>query len=239
MSGTFGVGRRVVVLGGRSDIARSIVEQMRRIDPAVSVVNCVRGAGAGEVEYDGAHPEAAERAVNEGAQRLGGVDCIIVAAGVLDTEGEDLSEPERVGRNATVNMAGACAAGAAGAKILAAHGGGTLVYLSSMAAVRPRGEMPVYSSAKQGADSFYRCAGRSWAEDGIVTLVIRPGFVRTKMTAGLKARGGVVEPATIGAVVVATMRRGGVGVHVVYSSPLLRAVAFIIRIVPQRLWARF
>jgi decaprenylphospho-beta-D-erythro-pentofuranosid-2-ulose 2-reductase len=60
-----------------------------------------------------------------------------------------------------------------------------IVVLSSAAAVRPRQSMAAYSLGKQLADSTAVLLGRQAAETGVRVLVVRPGFVSTRMTAGL------------------------------------------------------
>lgn len=238
MSNVFGVGQNVVVLGGRSDIAAAIVEQMRGIDPGVKVVACVRRPGVGEVPYDAMQSGSAEAALRAGREQLGSIDCVIVAFGVLDTEGESLTEPGRVGRNIAVNMAAACEAGVAAAQILGSSGGGDLVYLSSIAAVRARGSMAAYSSAKSGADAFYQTAARQWGNLGVRTFIVRPGFVMTKMTEHLPKKAGAAAPEAVGSAVVKAMRGTSQGVHIVYTSTILKVIAWCMTKVPKILWTR-
>lgn len=57
-----------------------------------------------------------------------------------------------------------------------------VVLLSSAAAVRPRESIAAYSLGKQLADSTALLLGR---QSGVPVLVVRPGFVTTRMTAGL------------------------------------------------------
>ncbi|MFF0269866.1 SDR family NAD(P)-dependent oxidoreductase [Kribbella sp. NPDC004536] len=57
-----------------------------------------------------------------------------------------------------------------------------IVLLSSAAAVRPRTSIAAYSLGKQLADSTGLLLGR---QSGVRLLVVRPGFVTTRMTAGL------------------------------------------------------
>jgi decaprenylphospho-beta-D-erythro-pentofuranosid-2-ulose 2-reductase len=69
---------------------------------------------------------------------------------------------------------------------LSAAGSGQLVLLSSAAAARPRGSIAAYSLGKQLADSTAVLLAPQAAAAGVRVLVVRPGFVATRMTEGLR-----------------------------------------------------
>jgi decaprenylphospho-beta-D-erythro-pentofuranosid-2-ulose 2-reductase len=73
------------------------------------------------------------------------------------------------------------------AGILRAQGHGRMVVLSSVAGVRVRRANFVYGSAKAGLDAFATGLGESLRGSGASVMVVRPGWVATKMTAGLDA----------------------------------------------------
>lgn len=237
MSGALKIGRCVAVLGGRSEIAAAILDSMREVNPELEAILCVKGARGDEVEFDAGVAGSSERALTEAADRMGGLDCVIVAFGVLGSGDEHLEDPAAIRHNAMVNMAAACEAGTAAALALRACGGGDLVYLSSIAGVRPRGSMPAYSSSKSGADGFYQAASGLWKAWGVRTCVVRPGFVRTKMTKDLKARRGSVGPEAVGRVTVEALRHGEAN-SIVYTSRVLRLIGTVMRIVPGFLWRK-
>jgi decaprenylphospho-beta-D-erythro-pentofuranosid-2-ulose 2-reductase len=64
--------------------------------------------------------------------------------------------------------------------------GGQLVLLSSAAAARPRQSIAAYSLGKQLADSAAVMLAPQAAERGVRLLVVRPGFVATRMTEGMR-----------------------------------------------------
>lgn len=64
-------------------------------------------------------------------------------------------------------------------------GSGQLVLLSSAAAARPRQSILAYSLGKQLADSTAVLLAPQAAVAGVRVLVVRPGFVATRMTEGL------------------------------------------------------
>ena len=66
-----------------------------------------------------------------------------------------------------------------------AQGHGWIVALSSVAGERVRRSNFVYGSTKAGLDGFYLGLGEALREHGVRVLVVRPGFVKSKMTDGL------------------------------------------------------
>ena len=69
---------------------------------------------------------------------------------------------------------------------LEAQGHGALVLLSSVAGERARRSNFVYGSSKAGVDAFYQGLADRLAGTGVQVLIVRPGFVTTKMTDGMK-----------------------------------------------------
>jgi len=67
------------------------------------------------------------------------------------------------------------------------QGHGRIVVLSSVAGERGRRKNFVYGSTKAGLDTFAQGLGDALAGTGVGVTVIRPGFVHTKMTAGMPA----------------------------------------------------
>lgn len=233
MSGVFGVPTKIAVLGGRSEIAAAIVEAIAARGGSIKAVRCVRGATDGEIEYDASDASSASRALASAAEQMNGIDCVIVAAGVLGTAAETLDDAAAAWWHSTVNYTGAVAGGVAAAACLAEHGGGVVVYLGSVAGVRVRRVMSLYGSAKHGADAFYRSAAATWADRGVDTVVVRPGFVHTAMTRSAPVAPFAIMPKAVGASVVAALMSGR---SVVYVPGILRIVAAVMRAVPERMW---
>jgi decaprenylphospho-beta-D-erythro-pentofuranosid-2-ulose 2-reductase len=84
------------------------------------------------------------------------------------------------------NFTGPATALTEAARHLVEQGGGTMVVLSSVAGLRPRRSNYLYGSAKAGLDSFAQGLADGVAAHDVRVHLIRPGFVTSKMTAGLK-----------------------------------------------------
>jgi decaprenylphospho-beta-D-erythro-pentofuranosid-2-ulose 2-reductase len=98
--------------------------------------------------------------------------------------------------------------------------------------VRARRSNYVYGSSKAGLDAFCQGAQLRLRGTGVSLVIVRPGFVRTKMTAGLKPL-----PFAVGAEQVASAIGAGLrsGAQVVWVPRAMRAVAIVLRSLPGRM----
>jgi decaprenylphospho-beta-D-erythro-pentofuranosid-2-ulose 2-reductase len=122
-----------------------------------------------------------------------------------------------------------------GLRRLRAQGSGTMVVLSSVAAERPRAANAVYGAAKAGLDALAQGLADATADTGVRVLVVRPGFVRTKMTAGLKPAPMAVAPEDVAD---ATVKALAGRAHTVWVPARLRFVFVVMRHLPRRLFRR-
>jgi decaprenylphospho-beta-D-erythro-pentofuranosid-2-ulose 2-reductase len=113
------------------------------------------------------------------------------------------------------------------------QGHGTLMVLSSVAGVRPRRSNFVYGSTKSAADAFAQGLGDSLVEAGARVMVVRPGFVHSRMTAGMDAQPFAINPDTVADHVVRGLERGR---EIVWTPPVLAVVFGVMRLLPRRVW---
>ena len=93
----------------------------------------------------------------------------------------------------------------------------------------------VYGSAKAGLDGFALGLGEALRGSGVTVHIVRPGFVRTKMTAGRPAAPFAVEPDRVASDIVRGVERGQ---SVIWSPGVLRWVFSVLRLLPQAVWRR-
>ena len=112
---------------------------------------------------------------------------------------------------------------------------GSLVVLSSVDAERPRRANAVYGASKAALDALARGIGDDLHDDGVRVLVVRPGFVRTKMTRGLDP-----APLSTDADTVARVTADGIdnGARVVWAPRALRWPMLVMRMLPAPLFRR-
>ena len=245
MNDAFGRPQTALVVGGGSDLALAVID---RLDVTlVRVVLAARGPDAlaaavadrftaevRTVEFDAAEPTRHATMVDGAAEWLGDIDLAIVAHGDLGRPFSLETTPEEVANLITVNHAGAASACQAVARRLADQGHGTLIAFSSVAAMRPRlGNLP-YASSKAGFDAFALGLDHALADTGARVMVVRPGFVHTKMTTGLAPQPLATDAATVADAVVDGLVKG----RSVVWAPAPLALTPALRVLPKALWRR-
>ncbi|HUI21340.1 MAG TPA: SDR family oxidoreductase [Methylocella sp.] len=116
------------------------------------------------------------------------------------------------------------------------RGEGTIVGISSVAGDRGRGSNYVYGSAKAGFTAFLSGLRNRMAKRGVHVVTVKPGFVRTKMTEGMKLLGALtVDAAAVGEAIFAAADRRR---DVIYVSPVWQLVMMIIRAIPETLFKK-
>jgi decaprenylphospho-beta-D-erythro-pentofuranosid-2-ulose 2-reductase len=236
----------VLLVGGTSEIGLAIVRRLASNAPARPFLlgrdrdRLAQAASTlARAEYDVVDAEATDThaALIAGAfDRAGGFDVVVLAVGALGAQaGLDAARDEAI-EVMKVNFLGCGSLLLASLDALRRQGRGTLVLLSSVAAERARASNPVYGAAKAGLDSLAQGLADSLAGSGVRVLVVRPGFVRTRMTAGLKP---APFATTADAVAVATVRAlAGGSADTIWVPRLLRYVFAILRHLPRPIYRR-
>lgn len=237
----------IVLLGGTSEIGRAIVDEL--VGPtATTLVLAVRrpdDAGPEQFARDGLDVvveqfDATDSAAHDGfARRLaaehGDIDVVVVAFGALGDHDELLVDPAAAAEVATTNFTGVVTSMLAFSGVMRGQGHGHLVLLSSVAGERVRAANFVYGSTKAGADAFAQGLGDALAGTGVGVTVVRPGFVHSKMTRGMKSAPFATTPRAVAEATVAGMRKGK---HTVWVPGVLRYVFSILRHVPRPVFRR-
>jgi decaprenylphospho-beta-D-erythro-pentofuranosid-2-ulose 2-reductase len=130
----------------------------------------------------------------------------------------DSLDQRPVSRTTAANFVGPAAAIAALVGRLRAQGSGRIVILSSVAGVRVRKANLVYGAAKAGIDGFGLGLADALEDSGVGVTVVRPGFVRTKMTTVMKAAPFAVESSSVAKAIVKGLETGAL---VVWVPPVL------------------
>ena len=249
MMDALGEPQSVLVLGGSSEIALATVRalprgRLRRVvlagrpsaarDAAVASLTAAGITGVEAVDFDAADT-ASHAGVVDGVFDAGDVDIAILAFGVLGDQAEAEADPDAAVAVATVNYTGAVSVGLRVATRLRQQGHGTLVVLSSVAGDRARRSNFVYGSTKAGLDAFAQGLGDALHGTGARVLIVRPGFVRTRMTAGMDEAPMTIDPQDVAAIIVKALRKGR---ETVYAPGPLRFVMAGLKTVPRPLFRK-
>jgi len=250
MENAFGQPQTVVVLGGSSDIARAVTcklcaasartvvlagRNQNLLDAAAQETHKY-GVTTDTVLFDARDVANARATVSEAFEKVcGRVDLVIVAVGILGDQFAMDDDAAAAGLMATVNFAWPVAALAEVRRRLVNQGSGRILVMSSVAAVRVRRVAYLYDGAKAGLDRLCDGLADSLEGTGVTLQLLRPGFVRSKMTTGTPER-----PFTTGVDEVAenVMKGLASGERVIWSPAILRYVFFALRHLPAPLWRK-
>jgi decaprenylphospho-beta-D-erythro-pentofuranosid-2-ulose 2-reductase len=248
MDNALGAAQTIVLFGATSDIGRAIVDALvsratttvvlaaRRPEAVDADPLRARGIDVDVVPFDATDDAAAHAGIVEQiAARHGDLDVAVVAFGQLGDATALADDPEAAAALVDVNFAGAVSTCTAVARRFRAQGHGRLVVLSSVAGERVRKANYVYGSTKAGLDGFAQGLGDALAGSGASVLIVRPGWVCTKMTAGMDAMPLATTPEEVAAATVRALRAGR---RIVWVPAALRPVMAIARHVPAALWRR-
>jgi decaprenylphospho-beta-D-erythro-pentofuranosid-2-ulose 2-reductase len=213
----------VLLLGGTSEIGLAIVKEYLAKQPLRVVlgvqpgdelrdatVTALKAAGASEVDvldFDATafdtHP-----GVIDAAWAIADIDVAIVAFGLLGDAEELWQDQAKAVQIAQVNYTGAVSVGVLLGQKMKAQGYGQIIAMSTVAGELVRRSNFVYGSTKAGLDGFYRLLGEALAPFGPKVLVVRPGQVRTRMSAHVKDAPLTVEKEQLATEVVDAARKG-------------------------------
>ena len=238
----------VLLMGGTSDIGLAVVEAFAN-DRPMRVVLAARpserleaakarleraGCGVETVEFDARAVDTHADVVRK-AFAGGDVDVAIVAFGLLGDNEQAWQDVDTAAELAQVNYTAAVSVGVALAERMRAQGHGSIVALSSVAGERARRSNFVYGSTKAGMDAFYSGLTEAVRADGVHVAVVRPGFVHTRMTDGMKAAPLSITPEQVAAIVVDAVRNRR---ELVWAPAPLRVVMSVLRHLPRAVFRR-
>lgn len=178
-------GRRMLVTGAASGIGRAVAELFLQAGARVAAVDrhnpqALAAAGALCLQVDVTDADAVQRAVDQAALSLGGIDGLVNAAGISNT---DLAEEVSLAhwkQVLEVNLTGTFVVCRACLPHLRAAGTSTIVNLSSGQGLQPFARRSAYAASKAGVIAFSKSIAMEWAPV-IRVNTICPGAVDTPM----------------------------------------------------------
>ncbi|SOC48932.1 decaprenylphospho-beta-D-erythro-pentofuranosid-2-ulose 2-reductase [Blastococcus aggregatus] len=238
----------LLLVGGTSDIAvatarRYLQERPLRVVVAArdtprraAVADELTAAGAAVevVDFDADDAGSPERVVAAAAAG-GDIDVAVVAFGQLGDQDALATDPAAAAALGQVNYVAPVVVGTVLANRMRSQGHGAIVALSSVAGERARRSNYVYGSTKAGVDAFYSGLADSLVGTGVSVLVVRPGFVRSKMTEGLPEAPLSTTPEAVAEAIVTGVRKGR---HTVWVPGAMRFVMSGLRHTPRAVFRR-
>lgn len=246
MRDALGRPQTVMLVGATSDIARAIATELvangtRRLILAArdrsglqAMTAELGGVDVETLAFDAgalaSHPALVGQAFNGGD-----IDAVILCWGVLGDQSRDEHDPLAAAEVMTINATAAVSVGLACAEALVEQGHGTLVAFSSVAAERARRSNFIYGASKAGMDAFFQGLRDAIEPAGVGVVIMRPGFVHTRMTAGMKPAPLATDAVTVAR---ATLKAIAVGSGTVWVPGALRYVMTVLRHLPRPVFRR-
>jgi len=241
------VALKVAILGGTKGMGRALARRLAERGDTIFLLGREAGdlsrsardlearagkpSGAfGQAACDLERPEGFAAALDAAEAALGGLDLVVVTAGLFATQDALEADAELARRLLTVDFANTVVFCEEARRRLLARGGGTLCVFSSVAGERGRKPVILYGAAKAGLTRYLEGLDHKFRARGLRTICVKPGFVRTGMTEGLKAPPFAGEPDAVAARVVGAIDRGR---PVVYAPGIWALVMLAIRALPR------
>lgn len=165
----------------------------------------------------------------------GDVDVAIVAFGLLGDAEELWQNQHKAVQIAEINYTAAVSVGVLLGEKMRAQGFGQIIAMSTVAGERVRRSNFVYGSTKAGLDGFYLGLSEALREHGVRVLVIRPGQVRTRMSAHVKEAPLTVDKEYVANLAVTAAAKGK---ELVWAPAAFRYVMMVLRHIPRSIFRR-
>jgi decaprenylphospho-beta-D-erythro-pentofuranosid-2-ulose 2-reductase len=240
----------ILLLGGTSEIGLAICERYlqnahARIilaampndpgrDDAVAQMKAAGARSVQLIDFEATdtqtHPKMIDQAFSDGD-----VDVAIVAFGILGDAEELWQDQRKAVLAAEINYTAAVSVGVLLGEKMRAQGFGQIIAMSSAAGERVRRSNFVYGSTKAGLDGFYLGLGEALREYGVRVLVIRPGQVRTRMSAHVKEAPLTVDKEYVANLAVTASAKGK---ELVWAPAAFRYVMMVLRHIPRSIFRK-
>jgi len=184
----------------------------------------------GSAVCDLAKPDTFGPALDAAQRALGGIEVVVVTAGLFATQEKLEADPAFTARMLDANFTGTVLFCEEARKRLLARGGGTLCVFSSVAGERGRKPVILYGAAKAGLSHYLEGLDHKFRASGLKVITVKPGFVKTAMTAGLPVPPFAGDPDRVASLVLAAIERGA---PVVYAPRIWGLIMLVIRQLPR------
>jgi NAD(P)-dependent dehydrogenase (short-subunit alcohol dehydrogenase family) len=237
--------KRVVIFGATKGMGRALTRKMAARGDCVFLLGRndedlrtssadldarSSGSTAGYAQCDLERPETFAPALERAEAALGGIDVVVVTAALFASQDALESDGELMRRLLTANFTNTVLFCELARRRLLARGGGTLCVFSSVAGERGRKPVILYGASKAGLTRYLEGLDHKYRSQGLITVCVKPGFVRTSMTAGLTPPPFAGNPDPVAERVLEAIDRGK---PVVYVPAIWFVIMLTIRSLPR------
>jgi len=241
--------RKVLIIGATSAIAQAVARQLavrgdalyllaRSEERLAALAADLRIRGAPQVDFAAFDANMLDSHAPTLEQAFAGADVFdvaLIAYGTLDDQRACEQDAGKTLQALHTNAISVIALLTLLANRFDAQGMGTLAVIGSVAGDRGRQSNYVYGAAKGMLAIFLQGLRNRLQKRGVNVLTIKPGFVDTPMTAAFNKGALWASPDTVAMRIVQGIDKGW---DVVYTPGFWRAIMFVIRLVPERVFKR-
>lgn len=240
---------KVVIIGATRGMGRALARRLAERGDALFLLGRdeaelalsardleVRGApSVSHARLDLGEAAGFAAALDAADHALSPFDALVVTGGLFARQEELAADPARLAALLHANFTGTVLLCQQAAERMAARGGGLVCAFGSVAGDRARRSNYLYGASKAGLAVALDGLDLAYRDRGVRVLCVKPGFVRTAMTAGLPVPPLAGEPDAVARRVVAAMDAGR---HQVYAPGIWRVVMLVIRALPRAVLRR-
>jgi decaprenylphospho-beta-D-erythro-pentofuranosid-2-ulose 2-reductase len=241
--------KKTLLIGANSGIAEAVARRLaargdrlylfarspERLHALAADLGLRGGQAAGYAVFDANRFDTHSSAIEAAVQSLGGLDAVLIAHGTLgDQKTCEASVPETLAQLSTnaLSVISLCTLLANRSE---SQWAGCLAVISSVAGDRGRQSNYVYGTAKAAVSTFLQGLRNRLDRHGVRVVTIKPGFVDTPMTSGLKKGPLFASADKVACGIIAAMDRGK---DVVYLPFFWAPIMAVIRAVPERIFKK-
>lgn len=241
----------VVFLGATKGMGRALARAMAERGDAIFVLGrdvedadrtahdlAIRSARepAGSAVCDLLEPDSFEPALDAATAAFDGrIDAVVVTAGLFATQEALETDPKLAARVLTADFTNTVLFCEAVKRRLLAQGRGTLCVFSSVAGERGRKPVVLYGASKAGLSHYLEGLDHKHRKDGLRVITVKPGFVKTSMTDGLRPPPFAGEPDAVARRVLRAIDRGAPEVYAPLAwGPIMAVIRVLPRFVMRR-----
>jgi NAD(P)-dependent dehydrogenase (short-subunit alcohol dehydrogenase family) len=237
LGATRGMGRALArLMAARGDALFLLGRDVAELEKSARDLEARGSRGeVGSAACDLEKPEGFAPALAAAESRLGGLDAVVVTAGLFASQERLEQDGELLRRLLVADFAHSVLFCEEARKRLLARGSGTLCVFSSVAGERGRKPVVLYGAAKAGLTRYLEALDHKYRAQGLRCVCVKPGFVKTSMTDGMRPPPFAGEPEGVARVVLKAIDRG---TPVVYAPPIWALVMLAIRWLPRSVMRR-
>ena len=228
-----GMGRAIARLlaarGDRLFLVEHVPDELERSARDLEILGAP--APVGTAPCDLLQPDSFAPALDRAWRELDGFNLVVVTAGLFAPQEELEKDTPLAARLLAADFANTVLFCEEARRRLLSDRGGTLCVFSSVAGERGRKPVVLYGAAKAGLTHYLEGLDHKFRARGLRTVCVKPGFVKTGMTVGLKPPPFAGTPEQVARRVVKAIDRGW---PEVYCPAPWRWVMHVIRRLPRR-----